>query len=179
MKISFLNSVFTLFLAFPLVADVSISTLSDWEIDTFDEETLLVVKSSEQSRYVKAILGFHVSRPHCIATHPIMMIRSERGTLSDGDIVWGQMKIDKNKPKMLKLEREFGFEEQDEDVNWMKIRKHPSFSQAERMEVKFKPTTKLDNFVIELTGLAEAKYQAEQICNSPVPIATVSRMEKI
>jgi hypothetical protein len=40
MKISLKHSLITLFLAVPLVAEISITTLSDWDMNDFDENTL-------------------------------------------------------------------------------------------------------------------------------------------
>ena len=82
-------------------ADVTSVTLSDWEIDDFDEDTLLVAKRSEQLESDKAIIGFHVSRPHCFAENPVLMLPSEPGDFYEGDKVRGQMTTDKEKPKDL------------------------------------------------------------------------------
>ena len=88
MKISLKHSLITLFIAVPLVAEISITTLSDWDINDFDENTLLIAKTSDTSQAWKSILAFHVSRPHCVSTQPIIMVRSKTNTYSNGDIVW-------------------------------------------------------------------------------------------
>jgi hypothetical protein len=49
MKISLKHSLITLFIAVPLVAEISITTLSDWDINDFDENTLLIAKTSDTS----------------------------------------------------------------------------------------------------------------------------------
>lgn len=43
-------------------ANIDITTLSDWDINDFDEETLLVAKSSDTSQAWKSILALTVSR---------------------------------------------------------------------------------------------------------------------
>jgi hypothetical protein len=179
MKISFLNSVFTLFLAVPLVAEISITTLSDWDINDFDENTLLIAKTSDTSQAWKSILAFHVSRPHCVSTQPIIMVRSKSSSYSNGDIVLAEMKVDKDKPQFLKLEQEFGFEDDGEYVHWFKLLKFPSFANAKRVEIKFKSQTPLKSFAVNTDGIRKAQYVAEQVCNSPVPIQTVGGMKKI
>jgi len=49
MKISLKHSLITLFIAAPLVDEISITTLSDWDINDFDENTLLIAKTSDLS----------------------------------------------------------------------------------------------------------------------------------
>ena len=160
-------------------AEINITTLSDWDINDFDEQTLLVAKTSDTSQAWKSLLAFSVSRPHCVATQPIIMVRSKTNTYSNGDIVLAEMKVDKEKPQFLKLEQEFGFEDDGEYVHWFKLLKFPSFENAERVEIKFKRQTPLKSFAVITDGIRKAQYVAEQVCNSPVPIQTVGRMEKI
>ena len=163
-------------------ADIHLTTLDNWEIFTYDEESLMIAKSNEHSNKQKSILGFHVVRPLCVAHDPVFMLESKEGTFSDKDIVHALMKIDKSKPKYLHVEKTFSFQDTDQEgkeINHFTIEKFPPFARANKMEVTFKQTTQLENFVMDLTGLQEAKYEAEEICNSPYPIATVSRMEKI
>ena len=160
-------------------AEINITTLSDWDINDFDEHTLLVAKTSDTSQAWKSILAFHVSRPHCVSTQPIIMVRSKTNTYSNGDIVLAEMKVDKEKPQFLKLEQEFGFEDGGEYVHWFKLLKFPSFENSDRVEIKFKSQTPFKSFAVNTAGIRKAQYVAEQVCNSPVPIQTVSRMEKI
>ena len=171
---------FLVLLYSPLYAEVNITTLSDWDINDFDEHTLLVAKTSDTSQAWKSLLAFHVSRPHCVSTQPIIMVRSKTNTYSNGDIVLAQMKVDKEKPQLLKLEQEFGFEDDGEYVHWFKLLKFPSFVDAKRVEIKFKSQTPLKSFAVNTTGIRKASYVAEQVCISPVTIQqTVSRLEKI
>jgi len=179
MKISLKHSLITLFIAAPLVAEISITTLSDWDINDFDENTLLIAKTSDTSQAWKSILAFHVSRPHCVSTQPIIMVRSKSSSYSNGDIVLAEMKVDKEKPQFLKLEQEFGFEDDGEYVHWFKLLKFPSFADAKRVEIKFKSQTPLKSFSVNTAGIRKAQYVAEQVCNSPVPIQTVGGMKKI
>jgi len=161
-------------------ANIDITTLSDWDINDFDEETLLVAKSSDTSSAWKSILAFSVSRPNCVSTQPIIMVRSKSNSYSNGDILLAEMKVDKDKPQFLKLEQEFGFEDDGEYVHWFKLLKFPSFESSNRVEIKFKSQTPLKSFAVNTTGIRKASYVAEQVCNSPVTIQqTVSRLEKI
>ena len=161
-------------------ANIDITTLSDWDINDFDEETLLVAKTSDTSQAWKSVLAFSVSRPNCVSTQPIIMVRSKSSTYSNGDIVLAEMIVDKNKPQLLKLEQEFGFEDDGEYVHWFKFLKFPSFESSDRVEIKFKSQTPLKSFAVNTTGIRKASYVAEQVCNSPVTIQqTVSRQEKI
>ena len=160
-------------------AEINITTLSDWDINDFDEHTLLVAKTSDTSQAWKSILAFHVSRPHCVSTQPIIMVRSKTNTYSNGDIVLAEMKVDKEKPQFLKLEQEFGFEDGGEYVHWFKLLKFPSFANAERVEFKFKGQTPLKSFAVNTAGIRKAQYVAEQVCNSPVTIQTVGDFEKV
>ncbi len=161
-------------------AEINITTLSDWDINDFDEQTLLVAKTSDTSQAWKSILAFHVSRPHCVSTQPIIMVRSKSSNnYSNGDIVLAEMKVDKNKPALLKLEQEFGFEDDGEYVHWFKLLKFPSFESSDRVEIKFKSQTPFKSFAVNTTGIRKAQYVAEQVCNSPVPIQTVRGFEKV
>ena len=170
----------TLLLTPYIKSNIDITTLSDWDINDFDEHTLLVAKSSDTSTAWKSILAFSVSRPNCVSTQPIIMVRSKTNTYSNGDIVLAEMKVDKNKPALLKLEQEFGFEDDGEYVHWFKLLKFPSFESSNRVEIKFKSQTPLKSFAVNTTGIRKAGYVAEQVCNSPVTIQqTVSRLEKI
>jgi len=161
-------------------ANIDITTLSDWDINDFDEETLLVAKTSDTSQAWKSVLAFSVSRPNCVSTQPIIMVRSKSSTYSNGDIVLAEMIVDKNKPQLLKLEQEFGFEDDGEYVHWFKFLKFPSFESSNRVEIKFKRQTPLKSFAVDTTGIRKASYVAEQVCNSPVTIQqTVSRKKNI
>jgi hypothetical protein len=166
---------------FPISGSTTIrlTTLSNWNIDDFSEDTLLVAKTPENLPNGKAVFAFHVSRPHCFATKPIVMVRSTINSFSNGDIIVAEMKVDKEKPKLLKLKREFGFEDDGQDVNWFELIQFPSFSGAKRVDIIFKSRTPLSGFEVDITGIQSAKYQAEKICNSPVPIRHVSHMEKV
>ena len=165
--------------SFAVQADVTSQTLSDWEIDDLDEDTLIVAKSSEQIKSSKSIIGFHVSRPHCFAENPIMMLRSELGDFYEGDKVKGEMIVDKNKPKKLLLRHEFSFVEEDEAVNWFKLMKFPSFAEAETVQVKFKSQTPLSTTIFDTTGIERARYQAEQICQSGQSFRQVKKGDKV
>jgi len=160
-------------------AEINITTLSDWDINDFDEHTLLVAKTSDTSQAWKSVFAFSVSRPHCVSTQPIIMVRSKTNTYSNGDIVLAEMIVDKKKPALLKLEQEFGFEDDGEYVHWFKFLKFPSFANAERVEIKFKRQTPLKSFAVNTAGIRKAQYVAEQVCNSPVPIQTVGGIRKI
>jgi hypothetical protein len=180
MRVIFTNIICVL-MFFPsiLFSSVRLSTLSNWNIDDFSEDTLLVAKTPENLPNGKAVFAFHVSRPHCFATKPIVMVRSAINAFSNGDIIIAEMKVDKDKPKLLKLKREFGFEDDGEDVNWYELIQFPSFSEGKRVKIIFKSRTPLNGFEVDITGIQSAKYQAEKICNSPVPIRHVSHMEKV
>ena len=165
--------------SFAVQADVTSQTLSDWEIDDLDEDTLIVAKSSEQIKSSKSIIGFHVSRPHCFAENPIIMLGSELGEFYEGDKVKGEMIVDKNKPKKLLLRHEFSFVEEDEAVNWFKLMKFPSFAEAETVQVKFKSQTPLSTTIFDTTGIERARYQAEQICQSGQSFRQVKKGDKV
>jgi hypothetical protein len=161
-------------------ADVSITTLSDWNINAFDEETLLVAKTAHSnSSGVKSLIGFQVSRPHCFASRPVISARGSMSSHSDGDIIFAEMKVDKGKFEVLKLKRTYGFNEDGEEVNWFKMLAFPSFAEAKSIEVKFKPQSRIKNFRIDAAGIELAAYQAEQICQSPGPIQQTSYEKKI
>ena len=161
------------------IRDITSQTLSDWEIDDLDEDTLIVAKSSEQIKSSKSIIGFHVSRPHCFAENPIIMLRSELGDFYEGDKVKGEMVVDKNKPKKLLLRHEFAFVEEDKAVNWFKLMKFPSFAEAETVQVKFKSQSPLSTTIFDTTGIERAKYQAEQICQSGQSFRQVKKGDKV
>ena len=166
-------------LSVSLFSEIDIQTLSDWTINDFDPQTLFVAKGNQTPTDRKGILGFEVARPHCFATNPTVMMKSAINQYSDGDTVIAQMIIDENKPKILVLERLYGFEDDGHDLNWFRLKKFPSFAESKRVEVKFKKSTPLVTMSFDTVGIQEAVFQAENICKSPVEIQNVNSMDKI
>ena len=91
------------------------------------------------------------------------MVRSKSNSYSNGDIVLAEMKVDKDKPRFLKLEQQFGFEDDGEYVHWFKLLKFPSFENADRVEIKFKSQTPFKSFAVNTAGIGKAQYVAEQV----------------
>ena len=165
----------SLFISQFVSADLHLTTLDDWQIVLYGKGALMVAKSNEEPEKHKSILAFHVERPLCIATDPILMLESKSNSFLDKDIIFAKMTIDKNKARNLKLEKSFGFddkEKQDTQINHFKFLKFPPFANGTYMKVTFDTRTQLNNFEMNLTGLKEAKYEAINICKSYMDLHT-------
>lgn len=165
--------IFMMLLSSLSYADVSITTLSNWYIGDLSEGSLLVSKGETSDH----IFAFQLERPYCISEAPLLMLRTKT-EYSDGDKIHAQIKVDKDKPKPLKLVKEYGFDDHGEYVTWWKMKEFPSLEKGSLIEINFKSVTPLKDFSIDIDGIEKVQYQAEQICQSPVPIREV-RMEKI
>ena len=156
-------------------ANLHLTTLNDWQIFLYGKGALMIAKSNEEPQKHKSILAFHVERPLCIATDPILMLESKSNLFLDKDIIFAKMTIDKNKTSILKLEKSFSFdnkEKKDTHINHFKFLKFPPFANGKYMKVTFDTLTQLNNFELNLTGLKEAKYDAINICRSNMDLHT-------
>ena len=156
-------------------ANLHLTTLNDWQIFLYGKGALMIAKSNEEPEKHKSILAFHVERPLCIATDPILMLESKSNLFLDKDIIFAKMTIDKNKTSILKLEKSFSFDNQekkDTHINHFKFLKFPPFANGKYMKVTFDTRTQLNNFEMNLTGLKEAKYEAINICKSNIDLHT-------
>lgn len=156
-------------------ANLHLTTLNDWQIFLYGKGALMIAKSNEEPQKHKSILAFHVERPLCIATDPILMLESKSNLFLDKDIIFAKMTIDKNKTSILKLEKSFSFDNQekkDTHINHFKFLKFPPFANGKYMKVTFDTRTQLNNFEMNLTGLKEAKYDAINICRSNMDLHT-------
>ncbi len=169
--------------AFSIVsqAEVSLLTLSNWRIDDFNEETLMVAKTNLEPFESKsrAMLFFKLSRPHCFADQPLVMLKSKIAAFSDGDEVNAEMIVDKGKPQKIVLERHMGYPKNGYEVNWFILHNFSSFVDSANLELRFKRQTPLQSTSFEITGIKNATYQAEQICQSEHPIRAVKGVQKI
>ena len=165
----------SLFISQFVSADLHLTTLDDWQIFLYGKGALMVAKSNEEPEKHKSILAFHVERPLCIATDPILMLESKSNSFLDKDIIFAKMTIDKNKARNLKLEKSFGFDDKEKPdihINHFKFLKFPPFANGTYMKVTFDTRTQLNNFEMNLTGLKEAKYEAINICRSNMDLHT-------
>ena len=156
-------------------ANLHLTTLNDWQIFLYGKGALMIAKSNEEPQKHQSILAFHVERPLCIATDPILMLESKSNLFLDKDIIFAKMTIDKNKTSILKLEKSFSFDNQekkDTHINHFKFLKFPPFANGKYMKVTFDTLTQLNNFELNLTGLKEAKYDAINICRSNMDLHT-------
>ena len=156
-------------------ANLHLTTLDDWQIFLYGKGALMIAKSNEEPEKHKSILAFHVERPLCIATDPILMLESKSNSFLDKDIIFAKMTIDNNKTSNLKLEKSFSFDDKEKKnthINHFKFLKFPPFANGKHMKVKFDTRTRLNNFEMNLTGLKEAKYEAINICKSNIDLHT-------
>ena len=167
--------IFMMLLSTLSYADVSITTLSNWYIGDLSEDSLLITKGEPNS-----IFGFHIARPYCISEEPVLMLKT-KVQFSDGDRINALIKVDKNKPKPLRLKKEYGFEDKKSGqyATWWAMKDFPSFDKASHIQVDFKATTPLKDFSIDLAGIQEVQYHAQQICLSGHVLRVVSKQVKI
>lgn len=151
-------------------------------ISDFSPDSLMISKDNQPPREERSVIAFEVMRPFCIASNPVLMLPSMRGQFSDGDEVYGEMIVDKNKPQLMKLKKSFSFSENEDngkEMNWFVLKDYPSFANSQKVILRFKTSTKLENTSFDTTGIREATYKAEQICESDAVIQKVSSMEKV
>jgi hypothetical protein len=163
-------------------AELNIKTLNNWMISDFSPDSLMISKDNQPPREERSVIAFEVMRPFCIASNPVLMLPSMRGQFSDGDEVYGEMIVDKNKPQLMKLKKSFSFSENEDngkEMNWFVLKDYPSFANSQKVILRFKTRTKLENTSFDTTGIREATYKAEQICESDTVIQKVSSMEKV
>ena len=68
-------------------ANLHLTTLDDWQIFLYGKGALMIAKSNEEPEKHKSILAFHVERPLCIATDPILMLESKSNSFLDLSLI--------------------------------------------------------------------------------------------
>ena len=170
--------IFTMLLSTLSYAEVSITTLDNFDIEDYSENELTVAKKAEDTNDGTQ-LGFHIERPHCIPHHPYLMAVIPQ-EMNKGVNVYAKMMVDKNKSKKAKLHLEFTFEASDgKKVGWFALTKFPSFYNASNLAVKFHSGSGMMNHTYVLEGLKDSTYQAQQICNSGHMLRASSKQVKI
>ena len=165
-KVIFLSFLFLSIYSKTLIAEIDIKTLSNWHISAFSEYSLLVTKRQHGSSKQKGVIGFHVEKPYCFATEPIIMFRSLREAFEENEEIEGQMIVDRKTVEKIKISHEFKFEHEGDDINWFKIKHHPKFSNAQRINIKFINEDRLKSILFITDGIDNATYQAMEICRS-------------
>ena len=170
--------VFLMLLSTLSYAEVNLRTLDNFLIDDISENELTVAKIAEDVEDVTQ-LGFHISRPHCIANYPYLLIEIPK-ELGDDSVVYAKISVDKNKPMKSNLYLEFTFDGSGgEKVGWFSLKKFPSFYNASKVVVKFQPASSMKNQTFILDGLKDLTYQAQQICNSGHMLRASNKQVKI
>lgn len=159
-------------------ADIDIKTLSNWHISAFSEYSLLVTKRQHGTSQQKGVLGFHVDKPYCFASEPMIMLRSQRNAFEENEEIEGQMIVDRKTFEKIKISLEFKFEHEDDDINWFKIKHHPKFSNAKRVNIKFINENRLKSTLFITDGIDNASYQAMEICRSTRNFEDVNNLKR-
>ena len=157
--------VFMMLLSTLSYAEIDLKTLDNFHIDDLSGNELTISKIAEDVED-QTQLGFHMERPHCIPNYPYLMMEVPK-EIPKGVNIFAKMTVDKNKPSKAKLYLEFVIDASNgKKVGWFALKKFPSFYNASKVEMKFKPVSGMKNQTFVLDGLKDSTYQAQQICNS-------------
>ena len=170
--------VFMMLLSTLSYAEVDIITLDNFWIDDLSESELTVAKKAEDINDGTQ-LGFHVERPHCIPNYPYLMAEIPE-EMDQGANVYAKMMVDKKKTRKAKLILEFVMDSpKGERIGWFALKDFPSFYNASKVDMKFQPSSGMQNQTYVLEGLKDSTYQAQQICNSGHMLRAASKEVKI
>jgi hypothetical protein len=170
--------VFMMLLSTLSYAEIDLKTLDNFHIDDLSGNELTISKIAEDVED-QTQLGFHMERPHCIPKYPYLMMEVPK-EIPKGANIFAKMTVDKNKPSKAKLYLEFVIDASNgKKVGWFALKKFPSFYNASKVEMKFKPVSGMKNQTFVLDGLKDSTYQAQQICNSGHMLRAPEKQVKI
>ena len=81
-----------------LSADIELRTIDNWGISSWDNETLLLQKTSYDAN---SNLYIEMERPFCICTDPVITTDSGNTNYNIGDRIEAVMTVDERKPKKI------------------------------------------------------------------------------
>ena len=143
-----------------LAADIELRTIDNWGISSWDNETLLLQKTSYDTN---SNLYIEMERPFCICTDPVITTTSGNTNYNIGDRIEAVMTVDEHKPKKIVFDVK---SISDNGSYLLKPKYYPSLRYAEIIKIKFAQNVDMDEMVFNTRGMSSAMKQSERICFS-------------
>ena len=143
-----------------LAADIELRTIDNWGISSWDNETLLLQKTSYDTN---SNLYIEMERPFCICTDPVITTDSGNTNYNIGDRIEAIMTVDEHKPKKIVFDVK---SISDNGSYLLKPKYYPSLRYAEIIKIKFAQNVDMDEMVFNTRGMSSAMKQSERICFS-------------
>ena len=143
-----------------LSADIELRTIDNWGISSWDNETLLLQKTSYDTN---SNLYIEMERPFCICTDPVITTDSGNTNYNIGDRIEAVMTVDEHKPKKIVFDVK---SISDNGSYLLKPKYYPSLRYAEIIKIKFAQNVDMDEMVFNTRGMSSAMKQSERICFS-------------
>jgi len=143
-----------------LAADIELRTIDNWGISSWDNETLLLQKTSYDTN---SNLYIEMERPFCICTDPVITTDSGNTNYNIGDRIEAVMTVDEHKPKKIVFDVK---SISDNGSYLLKPKYYPSLRYAEIIKIKFAQNVDMDEMVFNTRGMSSAMKQSERICFS-------------
>ena len=147
-----------------LAADIELRTIDNWGISSWDNETLLLQKTSYDTN---SNLYIEMERPFCICTDPVITTDSGNTNYNIGDRIEAEMTVDEHKPKKIVFDVK---SISDNGSYLLKPKYYPSLRYAEIIKIKFAQNVDMDEMVFNTRGMSSAMKQSERICFSEYPL---------
>ena len=147
-----------------LTADIELRTIDNWGISSWDNETLLLQKTSYDTN---SNLYIEMERPFCICTDPVITTDSGNTNYNIGDRIEAVMTVDQHKPKKIVFDVK---SISDNGSYLLKPKYYPSLRYAEIIKIKFAQNVDMDEMVFNTRGMSSAMKQSERICFSEYPL---------
>ena len=147
-----------------LAADIELRTIDNWGISSWDNETLLLQKTSYDTN---SNLYIEMERPFCICTDPVITTDSGNTNYNIGDRIEAIMTVDEHKPKKIVFDVK---SISDNGSYLLKPKYYPSLRYAEIIKIKFVQNVDMDEMLFNTKGMSNAMKQSERICFSDYPL---------
>ena len=148
-----------------LSADIELRTIDNWGISSWDNETLLLQKTSYDTN---SNLFIEMERPFCICTDPVITTDSGNTNYNIGDRIEAVMTVDGRKPKKIVFDVQ---SISDNGSYLLKPKYYPSLRYSEIIKIKFAQNVEMDEMLFNTKGMSNAMKQSERICFSDYPLS--------
>ena len=133
-----------------LSADIELRTIDNWGISSWDNETLLLQKTSYDTN---SNLYIEMERPFCICTDPVITTDSGNTNYNIGDRIEAEMTVDEHKPKKIVFDVK---SISDNGSYLLKPKYYPSLRYAEIIKIKFAQNVDMDEMLFNTRGMSSA-----------------------
>ena len=147
-----------------LSADIGLRTIDNWGISSWDNETLVLQKTSYDTN---SNLYIEMERPFCICTNPLITTAPGETNYNIGDRIEAVMTVDERKPKKIVFDVQDIFED---GSYLLKPKYYPSLRWSQIIKIKFAQNVEMDEMLFNTKGMSSAMKQSERICFSEHPL---------